>query len=400
MKQILWVTAIAPCFDAGGGGEIRQAHLIDALADRFEVRLLLAGRLGDERVRARLSSVQEVAVEPAADLSQRMRRRLRDLRWQVVERQSDEVARHKRTRRALRGAMADEASQPDIVCVEYVGLAPLLPRRRRGVWALTLHNLTSEMARHSASIAPGPRQRMMLALEARNSQRIERWAVGAYDLVVTPSPDDAALLPAGVAVVPNGVDTDRFRPSRPPDTRCIVFTGALHTLPNRDGIGWFCTDVWPVIRSQIPDVTLDVVGARPPAEILALGRHEGITVHADVPDVLPFLKRARVAVIPLRIGTGSRLKALEAMAAGRPVVGTAIGVGGLDARPGRDVLIEDDAAAFAAAVVRCLSDEALAAQLGANGRRLVEGRYSWTQIGEGYAALLEQRAARPAVATG
>ncbi len=390
--RLLWVTAIAPSYDAGGGGEIRQAHLLDALAERFEVHLLLAGNLHDERVRARLSSVREVPVKLADDPPGDWRRRLRDIRWLVVERRSDEVARHAKIRRALSPLIA-APPEPDVVCIEYIGLAPLLPPRRRGLWALTLHNLTSAMARHNAVIAPGRRQRMMLAVEERNSRRLEHWAVGAYDVVVTVSREDAAMIPDGAVVVPNGVDVARFRPSPPPPAPRVVFTGALHTPPNRDGIRWFCAEVWPAIRARVADATLDIVGARPPSDVLALGNRDGVAVHADVPDVVPFLERACVAVVPLRIGSGSRLKALEAMAAGRPVVGTGIGLGGLEARPGRDLIVADDPGAFADHVARCLADRELAMRLGRQGRALVEERYSWERIGAEYATLLAERAA-------
>lgn len=390
MKRVLWVTAIPPCFDAGGGGEIRQAHLLDGLADRFDVDLLLAGRLDDERVRDRLHSVQEVSVDPYVDPTGSIRRRLRDVRWQVVERRPDEVARQRRVRKALTPYLV-AGGAPEIVCVEYIGLAPLVPTRRRGFWVLTLHNLTSEMARHSASIAPGHRQRIMRTLEARNARRLERSAIRAYDLVVSPSPEDAARLSSDVVVVPNGVDIRRFKPSPPASAPRVVFTGALHTLPNRDGIVWFCQRVWPSIRREVGDAVLEIVGARPPEEVRALSRIEGVTVHADVPDVVPFLEHSRVAVVPVRIGTGSRLKALEAMAAGRPVAGTTIGLGGLDVRPGHDVLIADEADALASAVVRCLRDSELTAALGARGRAIVEERYGWSRIAADYASLLDER---------
>jgi glycosyltransferase involved in cell wall biosynthesis len=392
VKRVLWVTAIEPCFDAGGGGQIRQAHLIEALADRFDVDLLLAGTLRDDRVRQRLQSVTEVPVALSADPEGRMRRRLRDIRWEVLEREPDEVARHHRIRQALQPYIAD-VSNADIVCVEYIGLAPLLQRRGRELWALTLHNLPSEMARHNARIAPGRRQRMMQALKERNSRRIEHWTARAYDLVVAVSAEDAALLPAGVPVIPNGVDTTRFRPTPVPAGQRVVFTGALHTQPNRDGIQWFCREVWPAVRARVVDATLDVVGARPPAEVVALGDGAGVSVHADVPDVAPFLERARAAVVPLRIGSGSRLKALEAMAAGRPIVGTTIGLGGLDLQTGRDALIADEPTALAGAVVRVLRDGELAGRLAAQGRALVQDRYSWTRIAGDYVGLLEARLA-------
>lgn len=390
-QSLLWVTAIEPAFDAGGGGQIRQAHLIEALNESFDVSLLLAGRLTDARIRALVGSVTEVAATVHADPASRLRRRMRDLRWQVIERQADEVARQRAVRRAL--AASGVLTRPfDVVCVEYLGLAGLLPASRQGTWVLTLHNLPSQMARHNAAIAPGARQRLMLALEERNARRLESWAAQAYDLVVAVSQEDADALPAGAAVVPNGVDIGRFAPVPVPSDPRVVFTGALHTLPNRDGIEWFCRDVWPRVRHRIPGAVLDVVGARPPDSVTALGGRDGVTVHRDVPDVVPFLAAARVAVVPLRIGSGSRLKALEAMAAARPTVGTTIGLGGLDFEAGRDALVADDAPGFAEAVVSCLSDDALAGSLSRRGRSLAETRYAWSTIGRAYAELLAQRA--------
>jgi glycosyltransferase involved in cell wall biosynthesis len=389
MRTLLWVTPLAPCFDAGGGGEIRQAHLLDALAERFELHLLVAGRLTDDRVRARMRSVRELDTPVQTEPAGRIRRRLRDLHWELVLRQPDEVARHRATRSALAQAI-ETGPRYEVVCVEYIALAELLARRPGERWALTLHNLTSAMARHHAAIAPGRRQHAMRVLEERNARRIERWAVESYDLVVTPSREDARLLGAGVAVVPNGVDLARFAPSPLPASPRLLFTGALHTLPNREGIRWFCDAVWPRIQAQAPDAQLDIVGARPPDEVLSLATLRGVSVHPDVPDVVPFLHDARVAIVPLRIGTGSRLKVLEAMAARRPVAGTAIGLGGLEVRPGSDLLQADDPDSFAQAVLSILRDDELAGRLAERGRSLVEQSYSWEKIGREYADLLER----------
>ncbi|HEY1522624.1 MAG TPA: glycosyltransferase [Solirubrobacteraceae bacterium] len=388
MRRLRWITPIPPCFDAGGGGEIRQAELLAALADRFEVDLLTAGPLTDDRLRSRLSSVTEVDVVPYVDPSGLTRRRLRDVRWQLLERRPDEVARHVGTRRALTRALG-EVPPADIVCVEYISLAPLLPRRRSEPWTLTLHNLTSAMARHNAALAPGRRQRVMLAQEERNSRHLEHWAARAYDLVVTPSPKDARMLPGRVSVIPNGVDSERFRPSPLPSEPRVVFTGALHTLPNRDGIVWFCSEIWPRIRAQLPEARLDIVGSRPPRNVASLDQLAGVAVHADVPAVPPFLDRARVVVVPLRIGSGSRLKVLEALAAGRPTVGTTIGVEGLEAVSGRHLLVEDQPEAFARAVVMLLGDDDRAQALAQAGRELIDVSYAWPRIGRQYADLLE-----------
>jgi glycosyltransferase involved in cell wall biosynthesis len=214
-----------------------------------------------------------------------------------------------------------------------------------------------------------------------------------YDLTIAVSEADAAMLPPNVAVVPNGVDTDRFRPSPPADRPRVVFTGALHTFPNKDGICWFCARIWPDVLRRVEGATLEIVGSRPPPEVRALEAIEGVSIHADVPDVLPYIKRARLAVVPLRVGTGSRIKALEAMSTARPVVGTSIGLGGLNVRHGCEALIADAPVRFADAVVSCLSDTELCGGLGLHGRALVEKQYTWRRIGAGYATLLNERSA-------
>jgi glycosyltransferase involved in cell wall biosynthesis len=276
------------------------------------------------------------------------------------------------------------------VCIEFAGLAPLARRRPAGGarWALTLHNLRSVMARHEAAVEPGARQRWLLQRDQAKAAWFEQWAMTAFDLVVVASEDDRAVLGDRALVVPNGVDTDAIRPTLLPAAASLVFTGALYTQPNVDGLVWFCEHVLPLVQAKRPDAVLAIVGTRPRPEVRALARQPGVHLHVDVPSVAPHLEAARVAVVPLRIGSGSRLKALEAMAAGRPVVGTAIGLGGIDAVPGVHALVADDAPAFAGAVLSLLDDDERASGLASAARELVERHYSWREIGAAYADAL------------
>jgi glycosyltransferase involved in cell wall biosynthesis len=215
----------------------------------------------------------------------------------------------------------------------------------------------------------------------------EIYAWRSADGVAFTSVDDAeqarALVPEIVsAVIPNGVDVDHFRrrPDAPADRSRAVFFGTLNYFPNQDGVRFLLSEIWPRIAGAVPGARLDVVGPHPTAEVLAC-RGPRLDVTGPVDDVRVPLERAGVVVVPLRVGGGTRLKILEAMAMSRPVVSTTIGAEGIAATDGRDILIADDPAAFARAVQRVMEDPGLAARLGEGGRALVERRYSWVAVG-------------------
>lgn len=382
MTEVLWLTPVPPD-RAGGGGHVRQAHLLAALAERAAVHLVCSGAVGDPQVRSAAASVVELRVEEV-DWSRlpTWRRRATDLRLAFGS-APREVAAFAPVAKAMEAEVARAAAE--VVVVEYAGLAPMVACRRAGQrWVLTMHNVLSVMAAQQAMAEPGPRQRWLYARDARIAGRWERRMVSRYDRVIAVSTDDSSAL-GGAAVVPNGVDTEKFRPSPLPREPSVVFTGALYTGPNRDGVAWFCREVWPRVLEAVPAATLAVVGARPPEDVRRLAALPGVSLHADVDDTSCFLAAARVAVVPLRIGSGTRLKALEAMACARPVVGTTIGLSGLGLMDGRHAAFADDPGAFAAAVCRALHDDAWAAALGAQGRRLAEACYDWRAIGRRFA---------------
>jgi len=187
---------------------------------------------------------------------------------------------------------------------------------------------------------------------------------------------------AGRQAVPTGPPLYRSRPGDPPsDGRTILFFALLSTFPNLDGVLFLLREIWPRIAAARPAARLKIAGAHPPAE---LRPHAGprVEITGFVEDLRPHLASAALVVVPLRLGSGTRLKIIKSMAMGKAIVSTRLGAEGIDAVPGRDILLEDEPAAFAQAVVRLLDDRALAARIGGAGRRLAEERHSWSIAAE------------------
>lgn len=384
--RVLWVTAEPPD-RGGGGGNIRQARLLEAVAAAgHEVDLLLAGGPPDEGVRAAVRRLDQVPFRRTRRPTNRWAGRLLELRL-AVRGGPAELHDNGGARAALSAHWPGETY--DLVLVEHAGLAPLVRHRRPGErWVCTLQNVASGTAAALRDIAPGRRQRLMISREVEQASRLERYALERYDSVVSVSEDDAALLPGPSVVIHNGVDLSAFRPTPLPAEPRLLFTGTLSYLPNVDGSRWFCAEVLPLVLAQVPEVVLDVVGRAPVPEVRALHDGDRVRVHADVPSVAPYLEAARVCLVPLRIGTGSRLKALEAMAAGRPTVGTTVGLAGLELTD--EALIADEPQALADAVVRLLRDDGAANRLAAAGRAHVEQAFGWESIGRRFVAHLEE----------
>jgi glycosyltransferase involved in cell wall biosynthesis len=227
------------------------------------------------------------------------------------------------------------------------------------------------------------------AFDVEATGALTRSACARADLVLACSEVDAELIQrlaptSNVRVVENAVETRRYRqvaPLTPHAASVVTFTGLLGYWPNADACSWFVGDIWPRVLARVSGTVFRMVGRVPPAAVVALGRQPSVELHADVEDVMPWFGASRVMVAPLRAGSGTRLKILEAFAAGRPVVSTAIGCEGLDVVDGEHLLIADDPDLFADCVVRLLTDAALCRRLASAARTLVRVRYDVEVVG-------------------
>jgi glycosyltransferase involved in cell wall biosynthesis len=186
-----------------------------------------------------------------------------------------------------------------------------------------------------------------------------------------------------ITTIPIAVDTEGLQPvSRKPGSKNIFTMGTLHYPPNADGIRWFVREVFPMIKQRIPDVSLTITGRNPPADFLQLPQESdgAIQVTGYAPQLLPLLKQAALMVVPVRAGSGMRVRILEAFAYGMPVVTTTVGLEGIDAQAGKDVVVADSPQDFAKEVTNLIQDEAKQADLAMNGRNLAECCYDWKVI--------------------
>jgi sugar transferase (PEP-CTERM/EpsH1 system associated) len=289
----------------------------------------------------------------------------------------------------------------DLLVCDFLVPSVNVPRELTVPAVLFQHNVEAAIWERHAQVATQAVPRAYLREQWRRMRRFERQETRRYDHVIAVSQADRDAMAAEyglvrVSAVPTGVDTDYFRPAgdiarRPHD---IVFTGSMDWMPNDDGIRWFVDTVYPRVRQRLPDASLTVVGRHPsPSLTEFLARADGVEVTGSVPDIRPYLERAAVAVVPLRVGGGTRLKIFEAMAMERPVVSTTIGAEGLAVESGRDLLIADDPESMAAEVLRVLSDHQLAERLARTGAERVRARFGWPQVAAQFARLCEETVA-------
>jgi glycosyltransferase involved in cell wall biosynthesis len=395
VKRVLWVTEEPPD-RALGGGNIRQAHLLLALAGSVSVDLVVAGPLRDQEVRAAASAVMEVPKRRAFMPVWPPARRAVQLALAAGARYPLQTYAARPARRALRARIGARLAEYELVCLEHEGLAPLLFDLQARRSLLTFHNLQSEVIRSEVGLAPGRRQRWFRTRELAKACRAERRALDTYDRCVVCSADDAAALralagpdpAARIDIVPNGADLGTFREVPLPEQPVVLFPGTFGYVPNIDAAVWFCSKVWPRVLEAVPRARLILAGRSPAGEVLELAAQPSVEVRPDVPSMVPLFEAARLVVVPLRIGSGTRVKALEALAAGRPVVGTTTGLAGLDLVDGVHARMIDRPAPMAEAIIGLLGDTAQAASMAQAGREHVRASFSWELIGRRFTQLV------------
>lgn len=277
----------------------------------------------------------------------------------------------------------------DIIAIESTWLGhywPLLKARSEAT-ILVLHDLDSEKWQRQAALMPLGRQRLYYICNAWGFRHVEDYLLKRVDLTFVTSQREKKHLHDtygnhSIEIIPNGVDTESLRPLPISVSTDLLFVGSLSYLPNTDGVLFFASEVMPELHRRFPDLRWMIVGKNAPVAVQSLDGVNGVEVVGEVPDVEPYYRRCAVSVVPLRAGSGTRLKILEAMAWGRPVVSTMLGCEGLDVEDRQHLLIADRPDDFVKAVAELLTKPELRNSIIHSARDLVENRYSWTAIAE------------------
>jgi polysaccharide biosynthesis protein PslH len=289
---------------------------------------------------------------------------------------------------AARVAAATRTTRYDIIHVDTIALARFVDLQRPPApMVLTHHNIESLLMARRAQVEPRWWARAVLRREAAKLTAAERQLSPCFDLNIMMSSNDAAALEAiapaaRTAVVPNGVNTQYFVPAADREAPALIYGGGMNMFANRDAVLYFLDEMWPAIRESHPEIRFFAVGQDPPRELLARAEQDRrIVVTGYVADIREFIAQAAVYVVPLRVGGGTRLKVLDAMAMGKAMVSTSLGCEGIGVKDGEHLLVADTPATFAEATIALLADAPRRLALGRAARDLVERQYSWPVIG-------------------
>jgi glycosyltransferase involved in cell wall biosynthesis len=396
--KILWVKA-GKLLPVDTGGKIRSYNILRELAARHQVTLLsYYGGRRDESYERDLKqhftgAVTVYTAAPDTTLKQGL-----DYLRRLPQRAPYAVSKFSsRDVRRLLKAWLSEARFDVAVC-DFLSVSLDFPHVLETPTVLFQHNVESILWQRQAAHEPNLMKRMAFKIEAAKMTRYERAAVARFPQVIAVSEHDRKLMatmtdPARISVVPTGVDLKQYTAAEktsatrsPVSDPLVIFVGSMDWEANIDGVDYFCRDIWPRVKDNVPAARLRLVGRNPHARVKRWAS-DSVEVTGTVPSVVEHYGQAAVNIVPLRIGGGTRLKIYEAMAMGKATVSTSIGAEGLDVEDGRDILLADDVTSFADAIIKLLTDAATRQRIEAAASHKA-AQYDWSMIADRFADVL------------
>lgn len=288
----------------------------------------------------------------------------------------------------------------DIILTEFASMG-VFDLKTDAIKILDAHNVEYDNFRRMSNLKWSFMRKLFYSSEFKKVRSEEIEIFNKYDAVFATSERDKDIIEGHAGetkhfVVPNGVDTKFFNKNDKVEQEpyTMVFTGAMGYLPNQDGIMFFLDEIYPLIKNEIPEAKIYVVGSRPP-ERLQKYATEDVIITGFVDDVRPYIDRSSVYVVPLNMGSGTRLKVLEAMSMEIPIVSTSIGCEGIEIKDGENILVRNEPQEFANAVIELMRNKKLANDLVKEGHELVKNKYDWSvickEIDRAFSELLDQK---------
>ncbi len=394
--RILWVKA-GKILPAHSGGDIRSYHILRHLASRHDLIFFsYYGGPPDAEYETELTRQFPGAVCLCTGKRERSSAsRALDYLARLAKPVPYAVSRFESVRVQQKLNTWFEERRFDVAVCDFLDAAVNLPGLLAIPTVLFQHNVESEIWRRYALTEKNPARRILYRVEFEKMLNYEQSAVRNFHHIIAVSEHDRHLMSAWtdarrITVVPTGVDLQRYRPipfseaSEP----LVLFVGAMDWEPNVDAVEYFCHEIWPSIQAKVPGARFRIVGRNPVRRVKRLGS-SSVEVIGEVPSVVEHLRESAVVAVPLRVGSGTRLKIYEAMAAGKAVVSTSVGAEGLDVHHDQDIVLADDPGAFAESVTILLENVELRRRYERSAAALA-ARYDWTAIGDKFGQVLEK----------
>jgi sugar transferase (PEP-CTERM/EpsH1 system associated) len=399
--KILWVKA-GGLVPLDSGGKIRSFHIASELAKMHEVTFFtFCGEDSSDAQRTLSSTFHKVVIHPLKVRAGRGIGEALDYMASFFAALPHSISKYCRpgVARHLREVVAAEAY--DVILCDFLSPAAVIPFDCGIPVVIFTHNVEATIWKRHMDVAKNPIWRFVFKREYEKMRAAELHFLSRATHVLTVSDTDTDMFARDIdrtkiTTIPTGVDIRYFRPYFQPmsgeEPGSLVFTGSMDWMPNVDGIVFFVEQILPLIRKQHPQATLWVVGREPDRTVRAMAeRDSSIKVTGRVDDIRPYIAKGAVYIVPLRVGSGTRLKIFEAMAMGKAVVSTTIGAEGLPVTNGVDVVLADEPDPFAKEVCRLLESASERKRIGKAARTLVEKNYSWEVVAKQVESVLRMQ---------
>jgi polysaccharide biosynthesis protein PslH len=385
--KILWVKAgglVPPDI----GGKIRSFSILKELAKTHEVTLFTFYAAHPDDVHSGLNGMFDQVVNMSLPIAtNRGLGEMANFAKNIFSSLPHTVSKYCRPEVKARMRELLASNRYDVIICDFVVAAAAIPWEVACPKVIFTHNVEALIWKRHFEVSGNPLWKMASWGEYQKMIRFEKHFLNKAEHVLTVSEADKDFFSDFIdrrkmTVISTGVDTEYFRPgSATEQPNSLVFTGSMDWMPNEDGVLYFLRSVLPLIRREIPQLSFTIVGRKPSEKLrTAAAAEPGVQVTGTVDDIRPYVEEGSVYVVPLRIGSGTRLKIFEAMAMGKAIVSTTLGAEGLPISDGQDILIANSPEEFSAKVCMLLGDPHERRRLGSAARQLVEQHYSWSSV--------------------